>query len=280
MKSDKAIDLNALWTADGGPLTSVALKGTDQVVFTFNAPAQPYFYYVADQTPIVPQHIWSTLNQSKLAHLRGLQARWAPARTRSRTARRRTSSTCATPTTGRASRAIRCRRSQEVDYPAFLSNTPANLYLAQGQAQWGGQYIPNIQSFYIAKDPAHRHILVPAGPQRVAVPQPRQPAAQQLAVRQAIAYAIDKPTGLAAAARAASRSPPTRPASSRRRSRAGTTARSTQPTYDPAKAEQILQGRRLHEGLGRDLPERAAGSRSRSRSRRSAATRTGTRRCR
>ena len=27
MKSDKAIDLNALWTADGGPLTSVALKG-------------------------------------------------------------------------------------------------------------------------------------------------------------------------------------------------------------------------------------------------------------
>ena len=66
MKSDKAIDLNALWTADGGPLTNVALKGTDQVVFTFKAAAQPYFYFVADLTPIVPQHIWSTLNQSKL----------------------------------------------------------------------------------------------------------------------------------------------------------------------------------------------------------------------
>ncbi len=29
-------------------------------------PSQPYFYLVADQTPIVPKHIWSTLNQSKL----------------------------------------------------------------------------------------------------------------------------------------------------------------------------------------------------------------------
>ena len=52
-------------------------------------------------------------------------------------------------------------RIQEIDYPAFLSNTPANLFLSQGQAQWGGQYIPNIQSFYIGKDPAHRHIWFP-----------------------------------------------------------------------------------------------------------------------
>ena len=44
MKSDKAIDLNALWTAAGGPLTSVSAKGTNQVVFTFKPPSQPYFY--------------------------------------------------------------------------------------------------------------------------------------------------------------------------------------------------------------------------------------------
>src|SRR5690242_20051193 len=66
MKSDKAIDLNALWSADGGPLTSVAAMGTNQVVFTFKGASQPIFYFVADQTPIVPQHIWSTQDQSKL----------------------------------------------------------------------------------------------------------------------------------------------------------------------------------------------------------------------
>src|SRR6202035_4206961 len=43
MKRDKAIDLNALWTADGGPLTSVVLKGANQVVFTFSSSSQPYF---------------------------------------------------------------------------------------------------------------------------------------------------------------------------------------------------------------------------------------------
>ena len=66
LKADAALDLNALWAADSGPLTNVALQGTDQVVFTFNAPAQSYFYYVADQTPIIPQHVWSSLDQTKL----------------------------------------------------------------------------------------------------------------------------------------------------------------------------------------------------------------------
>ena len=111
MKADKTIDLNALWAADGGPLTSVAVTGTNQVVFKFNAPSQPIFYFVADQTPIVPQHIWSTLNQSSFTRMPTLSPS-APGLTWSRAARRRTSSTCATQATGRASPAIRCRRSR------------------------------------------------------------------------------------------------------------------------------------------------------------------------
>jgi peptide/nickel transport system substrate-binding protein len=104
MKSDKAIDTNALWSADGGPLTSVTPKGTDQVVFTFNSPSQPYFYFVADQTPIIPQHIWSTQSQSKLHSYGDSQ----PVGTGPYTVCRRTSSTRAIPTTGRAPPAIRC----------------------------------------------------------------------------------------------------------------------------------------------------------------------------
>ena len=59
MKSDKAIDLNALWTVDGGPLTSVSLEGTTRSSSPSTPPSEPYFYLVADQTPIVPQHIWA-----------------------------------------------------------------------------------------------------------------------------------------------------------------------------------------------------------------------------
>src|SRR5204863_3960629 len=56
MKSDKAIDSSALWTADGGPLTNVAAKGSDQVVFTYKSASEPFFWFVADQTPFVRAH--------------------------------------------------------------------------------------------------------------------------------------------------------------------------------------------------------------------------------
>src|SRR3954454_21839910 len=152
MKSDKAIDLNAIWKADGGPLTSVTKSGTDQVVFNFASAAQPYFWFVANLTPIVPKHIWSSQDQSKLHSFTDKQ----PVGTGPYTV-----SNCApqnikyvrNPHYGQSKPGKPIPQIQEVDYPAFLSNTSANLFLSQGQAQWGVQYVPNINSFYVAKDP-------------------------------------------------------------------------------------------------------------------------------
>ena len=56
LKKYPALDLNASWAV----LKSVVQKG-DQIVFQFKTAAVPYFYYIADQTPIVPQHIWSKI---------------------------------------------------------------------------------------------------------------------------------------------------------------------------------------------------------------------------
>ena len=107
----------------------------------------------------MPKHIWSKLNQSKL-HTYTDTTRSARARTRFdlRAAEHQVPEQPAllAEHAGHPVPAVK-----EVDYPAFLSNTPANLVLSQGQAQWGGQYIPNIQSFYIAKDPSHRHYWFP-----------------------------------------------------------------------------------------------------------------------
>jgi peptide/nickel transport system substrate-binding protein len=193
MKHDKAIDLNALWAADGGPLTSVVAKGTNQVVLTFKSSSQPYFYYVADMTPIVPQHIWSKLAQTKLDAYDDpnpigtgpyLKSSCAPQNIKYL---RNANYWQSKP--GHPVPAI-----QEVDYPAFLSNTPANLFLAQGQAQWGGQYIPNVQSFYVGKDRAHRHIWYPPVLNVSLVPNLQNPLLNQLPVRQALAMAIDRAT--------------------------------------------------------------------------------------
>src|SRR5438093_4006405 len=54
IKKYPALDLNASWAV----LKSVTQKG-DQIVFQFKTPPVPYFYYIADQTPIVPQPGWS-----------------------------------------------------------------------------------------------------------------------------------------------------------------------------------------------------------------------------
>jgi peptide/nickel transport system substrate-binding protein len=238
MKSDKAIDLNALWSADGGPLTNVALKG-DQVVFTFNAPSQPYFYLVADQTPIVPKHIWAALNQSKLhsytdTHPVGtgpyLMSSCAPQNIKYLN----------NPHYWQSSPGHPVPAVKEVDYPAFLSNTPANLFLSQGQAQWGGQYIPNIQSFYISKDPAHRHYWFPPVLNVSLFPNLTNPVLSQLPVRQAISEAIDRPTvsrlgesGYQAPANQSGVILPTY--------QSWSDPSLTPTTYSPSKAEQTLQ---------------------------------------
>jgi len=193
MKSDKAIDLNALWSADGGPVTSVTLKGTDQVVFTFNAPSQPIFYFIADQTPIVPQHIWSSLNQKSLhSYTDTKPVGTGPFQM----------SNCSgqnikylrNPSYWQSTSGHPVPMIQEIDYPAFLSNTPGNLFLAQGQGQWGGQYIPNVKTFYVGKDPAHRHIWFPPVLNVALVPNLENPLLSQLPVRQAIAYALNRTT--------------------------------------------------------------------------------------
>ena len=191
LKGDSAIDLNALWQSDKGPLTDVSLQGSNQVVFTFNAPAQTYFYYVADQTPILPQHVWSAFDQSKLDS----QGDTSPVGTGPYTM-----SSCSQDN-------IKYLRNthywqskpghpvpqvEELDYPAFLSNTPANLYLAEGQAQWGAQYIPNIQSFYINKNPAHRHYWFPPTLNVSLTPNLENPILSNVSVRKAIAMAIDR----------------------------------------------------------------------------------------
>jgi peptide/nickel transport system substrate-binding protein len=239
MKRDKGIDVNALWKADGGPLTSVATKGSDQVVLTFASPSQPYFYFVADLTPIVPKHIWSALDQSKLHSYADKQ----PVGTGPYTV-----SNCA-PQNIKYLRNTKYWQStpnhpvpqvQEVDYPAFLSNTSANLFLSQGAAQWGGQYIPNINSFYVAKDPAHRHYWFAPVENVSLIPNLENPVLKQLPVRQAIAFAIDKAT-VARLGESGYHQPANQSGVITPTFQSWFDSSIAQPTYNPTKAEQVLK---------------------------------------
>jgi len=179
LKKYPALDLNAVWSV----LSSVTQQGSDQVVMNFKTAAVPYFYYIADQVPIVPEHIWSTLKD---------------------------------PVTyndpdpiGTGAYTAKCKPEEitflankhywqpgepklaEVLEPAFTSNDPANTELATGQAQWGAQYIPDIKTFYSDKSSTNHYWFPPIANVSIFI-NLKNPMLSNVAVRRAMAYAINR----------------------------------------------------------------------------------------
>jgi peptide/nickel transport system substrate-binding protein len=180
LKKNKVLDLNSVWSV----LSSVTQKGPDQVVMTFKTAAVPYFYYIADQIAIVDQKIWSKVSNPvtypdknpvgtgafKLGNCTPQNIKyvanahyWQPG----------------LPKVG------------TVNYPAFLTNDTANTYLANGQAQWGSQFIPSIQKFYLARNPSYHYWFPPVANVTLFL-NLTNPLLKNLAVRQAIAYGVDR----------------------------------------------------------------------------------------
>jgi peptide/nickel transport system substrate-binding protein len=180
MKKDSALDLNGVWSV----LSSVTAPSPTTVVMDFSAPATPYFYYIADQTPIVPQSIWSTMSNPATNPVTDpvgtgpyVMSKCSPENV----------TYTANPnywTPGEP-------KVHTLQYPAYTSNNTANDDLANGQAQWGAQYIPDIQSFYVAKNSGY-HYWFPPTVNISLIPNLTNSLLSNVKVRQAISYAIDR----------------------------------------------------------------------------------------
>jgi peptide/nickel transport system substrate-binding protein len=186
MKRVPATDLYSLWTGAG--LQSVTATG-NQVTMQFAKSAQPYFWYFANLVGIVPQHIWSTGNAAVHPET------WAdpnPVATGPYTV-----SPCnpnniqyvANPHYWQPGKPY----IQKVQYPGYLDNGPANLDLANGKGEWGSQFIPNIQQFYLSKS-SDNHTWSPPVLNVAIFPNldPSHAATSKLGVRQAISLALDR----------------------------------------------------------------------------------------
>jgi peptide/nickel transport system substrate-binding protein len=179
IKKFPALDLNASWAV----LKSVTQNG-NQIVFQFKTAAVPYFYYIADQTPIVPQHIWSTIANPvtyKDPHPIGS----GPFKMGS----------CSPQVIKYTKNSDYWQKGkptiETIYYPAFTSNDPANQQLASGKAQWGSQFIPNIEKFYVSKSSDHHYWFPPTVNVSVFINN-KDPILKDVAVRKAMAYAIDR----------------------------------------------------------------------------------------
>src|SRR6266851_5006485 len=150
LKAHKTLDINSVWSV----LSSVTQQGSDKVVMTLKTGAVPYFYYIGDQVAIVDQKVWSKIANPvtypdknpvgtgafKVGNCTPQNIKYS-----------------ANPHYWQKG----LPKVATVNYPSFLTNDTANTYLATGSAQWGGQFIPNIQQFYTSKSPNYHYWFPP-----------------------------------------------------------------------------------------------------------------------
>jgi peptide/nickel transport system substrate-binding protein len=179
LKKHPGLDLNAAWSV----LKDVKRSG-EKITFDFKTAAVPYFYYIAAQTPIVPEHVWSTIKNPvtyKDTHPIGT----GPFEM----------SSCSPQVIKYTKNGSYWQKGkptiETVYYPAFTSNDPANQQLASGKAQWGSQFIPNINSYYLSKSPDNHYWFPPLVNVDIFI-NLKDPILSDLAVRKAMAYAIDR----------------------------------------------------------------------------------------
>ncbi len=181
LKKYPALDLNSVWSV----LSSVTAVGSDKVAFNFKTSAVPYFYYIADETPIVPEHIWASL-KNPVTYNDSRPIGTGPY----------TMASCSPENIKYTKNAHYWQpglpKIETVDYPAFTSNDPANQLLASGGAQWGSQFIPSIKAYYLSKSPSYHIWFPPVGNVSIFF-NLTNPVLAQLPVRQAMAYAVDRP---------------------------------------------------------------------------------------
>jgi peptide/nickel transport system substrate-binding protein len=181
LKNNPSLDLNADWSV----LSSVALKGSDQVVFNFKTPAVPYFYYIADQTPIVPAHLWSSI-KDPATYLDPHPIGTGPY----------VMSSCSGANIQYTKNAQYWQpglpKIQTVNFPSYLSNNTANQDLKSGVDQWGSQFIPNIQKYYLDANPKYYHYWFDPGFNVDMFINLTNPILSNLAVREAMAYGINR----------------------------------------------------------------------------------------
>jgi peptide/nickel transport system substrate-binding protein len=178
-KKNAALDLTGAWSV----LSSVTASGST-VTMNFKSVAVPYFYYIADQTPIVPEHVFSKMSNPVT------DTDKAPVGTGPYTMSKCTPQNItykANPNYWQPG----LPKVKTLQYPAYTSNNTANDDLANGSAQWGGQYIPGIKAFYTSKSPNY-HYWFPPTVNVTLIPNLTDPQLKNVKVRQAISYAINR----------------------------------------------------------------------------------------
>ncbi len=181
LKKYPAMDVNGLWQQ----LTSVTAPDPMTVVVKLSGPFTPILWYLGGQTWILPQHIWQSVGDGsqyadpnpvgtgpymlksftpQLIVMTKNPYFWQPGEP----------------------------KVTELHYPAFDSNTSAELAMDEGSVDWAGIYTADIHKTFINRDPAHNYYWFPPSDILMLFVNTTKYPLNLVPVRKAISDAIDR----------------------------------------------------------------------------------------
>lgn len=137
-------------------IDSMTAPDASTVVFNFKSVYTPALYDIANQ-PIVPEHVWKDVSDP-LTYTNDNPVATGPF----------------TQVTKFESQIYILEKNpyywQEgkpafdgLRYPAFADNDAANLAMANGEIDWAGNFVPDVEKTYVSKDPANFHYYFVGG---------------------------------------------------------------------------------------------------------------------
>ncbi len=164
--------------------TSIATPSPQKVVLTFKTPQYVNLYYIGSQD-IVPNHVWASVANPATYE--------DPSPVGTGPYMLKTFSTSSVSLTRRSHYWQSDTKAPEtLVYPAYDSNTNILPALEDGQLNWAGNFIPNVQKVFLSKS-SDNHAWDPAVNTQVLLPNDGEFPFNDPAVRRAVAYAINRP---------------------------------------------------------------------------------------
>lgn len=181
LHQNPGIDTYSLWSV----ISSVSAPDASTVTVNFSTTAFTYLWYLAGQTWILPQHLWSSVSDPvtytdenpvgtgpftlksfdpQLYVFAKNPSYWQPGKP----------------------------YVDAVRYPAYTSNTSADLLLSQASVDWTGVFSPNLEKTYVQRDPAHDKYWFPPSNVVMLYLNDAKAPFNNVSVRQAISDAIDR----------------------------------------------------------------------------------------
>jgi peptide/nickel transport system substrate-binding protein len=185
-KQDAVMDRIGL-TGAGNEVTSVAAKGQYGVVIKLSSPDSQFIAATLNRQFVVPKHIWANVTDPK-SFLDPSPVSSGPFNVISRF-------TTQDYVLGKNPHYWRAGQPKIpcLEYVQASSNDAALALIQSGQADWTHNFVPNVQSAYISKDPKHFHAFyaTTAYPISLTFDDTQYPYSLP-AFRKALSYAIDR----------------------------------------------------------------------------------------